>query len=309
MKSVALIALLSAPAAFAFIPADLKGVWSCIPEDGTYFTNVQSATDKTQFLEVDAEKEHRVVVFHKPEDKATRLFTGRSYYSYGKMEDQDEDVEEHEFVGTFTNALQADFYLEVNSFNPECVLTGGAALPGFTTDPITQGTYNCGNPSTTCTATSTGSWRGSCSNKAAGPHSFVMDDADHFTLTLDVRDSQRNHQWDVVAANHPHVFVVEKCMRGLPEKSVMCDDLQHSSYDSTEEMNEACQGTLTCQKINESSTTMTDKHCAVPKVVAPTVQYIPQPYYQPQYYQPQFYQPQVNYQPFASPQFTPNWFG
>jgi hypothetical protein len=305
MKIAGLVVLLSAPAAFAFIPADLKGVWSCVPEDGTYFTNEQSATQDVTFKSVDAEKEHRVVVFNKPADKATRLFKGRSYYSYGKAEVQDTDVEEHEFTGTFTNALQGDFYLNPNLYNPECQTTAATSLPALTTDPITQGKYAASGTGSTGTSATT--WRGSCNNKSMGPFSFVMDDADHFTLTLDTKDLQRNHQSDGTSQiNHAHVFVIEKCMRGLPETSVMCDNLSHSSYTSAAQMSEACQGTLTCEDI-DSSNTSKGKHCSLPKVAA--VQYVPQPYYQPQYYQPQYYQPQVNYQPFASPAFTPNWFG
>lgn len=309
MKTAALVAILSAPAALAFVPADLTGVWSCVPEDGTYFTNAQSGSDDIEWQEVDADMSHRVVVFNEPHEGATRHFDGRTYYSYAKDDDKDVSVEEHDFQGIMKNALQGDWYAAPNSLNPECSTTTctDTTCIADLKPAITDGLYVGDDVYSTTQAADT-AWRGQCHSHAAGPFSFVMDDADHFSLQVDVKNRELNHAFESSSASDKaHVFVIEKCMRGLPKDSVMCDNLERSDISSETEMNNACQGVLQCLDIDEDDEDK-GKNCATAPVPAPVYQ---QPYY-PQYYQPQqFYpQPQQVYQPWSAPQsFTPQWFG
>lgn len=312
MKTAALVAILSAPAALAFVPSDLTGVWSCVPEDGTYYTKLQDGADDVEWEEVDADLSHRVVVFNEAAEDATRHYSGRTYYSYAKDDDKDVSVEEHDFHGIMKNALQGDFYLSPNSKNPECSsvactdTTCIADLKPAIADSLYAGTAVYSTTSAAGTA-----WRGQCHSHAAGPWSFVMDDADHFSLQVDVKDRQLNHAFDSSSASDKaHVFVIEKCMRGLPKDSVMCDNLERSDISTETEMNNACQGVLQCLDIDEDDEDK-GKNCATAPVPAPV--YAPQPYYYaPQSYtQPQYYsQPQQVYQPWSAPQsFQPQWFG
>jgi hypothetical protein len=317
MKNVALLALLSAPAALAFSPVDIEGVWHCIPEDGEYYLAKQTNKADITWKSAVADKSERVVVFDAPDSKSTRLFHGRTYYTVGTQ------TEEHDIKGTFTNALQADFYIVPNSYNQECCAqkpcASNSALPALSTDPIDAAQYNKNNNHKEASSKQNSkAWNGSCKKHASGPFSFVLDDIDHLTLTVDTKDQQVGHyQTDITGTsdyyNINHVFIVEKCMRGLPENNEMCDNLSHSKITTSKDKDAACQGTLTCQDIDSSDSSKGQK-CLVPP--APTYTYQPQPFYQPQYYQPQYYQPQyyqpqqsVTYQPQQFAQYTPQWFG
>jgi hypothetical protein len=305
LKNVALVALLTAPAALAFEPKDVKGVWHCVPQEGEYYLAGQTASADIKWLSVDDTFSSRVVVFDAPSNKRTRYFTGRTYYTKGTK------TEEHSMRGIFSTALTAEFYLDPNKSNAECCLasggktcTSGSYLKDFSTDPIGNGAYQLTTH------------YGSCKEEAAGPWTVAMEDIDHFMLTVDTKDQQigffpnpsTTTNGTVASHNYNHVFVVEKCMRGLPEKNEMCDNLKHSNIDVTREMNDACQGTLTCQDI-DSNDSSKGKHCATPPTPAP-VTYVPQPYYQPQYYQPQYYQPQQTYyQPQQQSYYQPQFWG
>jgi hypothetical protein len=283
MKNVALVALLSAPAALAFIPADLSGTWSCVPLDGEFFTTGQTSSKDIVWSEVSDTYSHRAIVFDKADSKDTRFISGRSYFTVGTQ------TEEHSFHGSFHNALQADFHFDPNKYNAECQESTATHLSDLN-PKIGSNRYN---------STATGNWNGSCLDHSSGAYRMNMEDADHFTLQLDPKDQSLKYHYTGTTV-YPHVFVIEKCMRGLPEKNDMCDDLKHSSIDTSSEMNDACQGTLICSDI-DSSDSSKGKQCSIPPTPAP-VSYVPQPYYQPQYYQPQYYQPQY-YQPQYQPQY------
>lgn len=51
---------------------------------------------------------------------------------------------------------------------------------------------------------------------------------------------------------NPRIFITEKCMRGLPLKSKMCEQLYRSSITSQEDMDRACTRDLVCAESSSS---------------------------------------------------------
>merc|ERR1719203_1045536 len=131
---VALVALMAAPAAMAYTPDNLRGVWSCVVEDGMWMERdiiVRSTVEEASFAVRDTtSKNHRVLVFDKPTNtQATRRFQGRSYYMH---DDTETHIEEHSFSGMMKNGVDGSFFLDPNINNnecgPNCDVTTNAAL-------------------------------------------------------------------------------------------------------------------------------------------------------------------------------------
>jgi len=322
MMKVAIIALLTAPCALAYSPDDLRGVWSCTIEDATKLKSKQkkctaalcavAATEQVwEEYSSNDRSDNRVVVFDLVKnDKATRRFKGRTYYTSGS------DVEEHNFHGYLLNGVDGEFFLDANFYNAECLAVKTAAVAATTTTtavaavPGTDSTadsiaLNLEHPVIAPGAyvTKTDGDGYSCATRADGPWKFTMDDIDHFTLQVDPSDMQLDHYLTDSSAI-PRIFSIEKCMRGLPEESRMCNKLARSDIESNTEKDDACQGILECHETSGSETWGCDDEACCDLRPAPTFQAPQQQYYypQPQYYQ----QPYAQYQPYQSNPFQAN---
>lgn len=357
MMKVAVIALLAAPSALAFTPANLRGVWSCevlsslknnAHQNTPFLTGAAAVAPATQQSANKAagpavwsdttDKETRVVVFDEPTNtNDSRSFKGRTYYTAPVKGTTGRQTEEHSFHGLMRTAVDGAFYLDENFWNEECydlaVWTAytniaNTAQTGQYTNPTTlsvqqnllapvipRGQYRktttlaaaVAATTTTPATPAQQSWYGSCSAQPEGPWEFTLDDADHFTLTVDATDLQLDNfhpggytgTTPVRGKNlSPRILSLEKCMRGLPEKSEMCGKLARSQIISDSEKDNACQGTLKCHLKGSSENwgCTNAACCSVQPIAVPT--YAPQPYYypQPQYYQ----QPYAQYQPYQS---------
>jgi len=319
MHKVALAALLAAPSALAFTPADLSGVWSCVVKDGYRTTALQQANVEATFKAVDTPDDTkilRVVVFDKPDNtKASRRLSGRTYYTVNSV------TEEHNFHGMLKNAVEGDFHLDPNSNNLECGGTLEPSAPLQTTKPLTSSPVaNLDFHVDMLNKQGIDITGGLCSAQATGPWSFTMDDPDHFTLIVNPGDTQIDNWYTPASGNawsvaevalqvaNPHVFIVEKCMRGLPLRSNMCERLARSKITSSDDMDRACTRDLVCAQSSSSQNWGCSgyKCCDVRGYVPPPTYQYPQ-YAQPQYYQPQYYAPQAQYNPFQGASFGNYW--
>jgi hypothetical protein len=309
MHKVALAALLAAPTALAFTPADLTGVWSCVVKDGFKNTKLQTATTEAVFTAFDSPDDSkilRVVVFDKPDNtKVTRRLSGRTYYTVATT------TEEHDFHGLMTNQVEGSFYLDPNSENKECGAgnTREPATPIQVTVATNANFHPLLTPAASTTATGLpANYGGLCSSTAQGPWEFSVDDPDHLTLKVYENDVQLDN-WPTgttfTVANvaslisQPRIFVTEKCMRGLPQGSKMCALLARSSITSEQDMNNACTRDLVCAQSSSTQNWGCSGHkcCAIRGYTPPPV-YPTYPSYgnygsYPSYYNTQSY----NYAP------------